>query len=409
MTSTPETAGFDVASIPLFDQAEPGAIREALSDCEVLRLPAGTPLLEPGQANSRVFIPVAGSVVVQLDTRGAPDSEVPIPLGECVGEMSAIDGKPVSALVITRSEARVLSIPQEVFWGRLMTLRGVAANVITLLSGRVRRSTVQALKAQGERLELEHLRKELDLARELQTSMLPLQNPMFPGRDDIEVCGLMEPASRVGGDFFDAFFVEDNVVFLCIGDVSGHGIASAMFMARTIGLLRILAMTQRQPDVLLTELNERLYANNETNLFVTLFCAFLDVNTGQMVYSNGGHCPPVVLSGAGVSHSLPLPKGPLIGVLPGLTFGPMECHLAVGDVLYCYTDGVTEAQDPQGEEFTDRRYMALLEREARSELTQVLERVRREVSAFTSTPFFEDDFTMLAVRRLAPRQAREVT
>jgi phosphoserine phosphatase RsbU/P len=390
----------DVANIALFRRADERLILDALSACEILRLPAGAPLLKPGEANQNVYIPLSGSVVVHLDGNLNPDTAISIPLGECVGELSAIDGKPVSGLVKTVTEAHVLKIPHDVFWNELMTLPGVAASFMILLSERLRRSTEHALKAQSEQLELMHLRKELNVARQLQTSMLPLQRPLFPGRHDIEVCGFMEPASRVGGDLFDTFFIRDRHLFFCIGDVSGHGIASALFMARTIGLLRILAMTTFQPDKLLKKMNDRLCVNNDTNLFVTLFCGFLDVDSGRLVYSNGGHCPPLLSSGGHV-RELPIPKGPLIGAFPGVSYSSMEQVLNLDDVLYCYTDGVTEAQNTSGEEFTESRCKDLIGQANTQSLQVVLDSMRRRVADFTGTEILEDDFTMLALRRTA--------
>ncbi|MBK9441902.1 MAG: SpoIIE family protein phosphatase [Comamonadaceae bacterium] len=388
----------DVAAIALFRNTETALILEALKGCLVLQLAADTPLLRPGEINHSVFIPLPGTIVVYLDTHSTAQTTIPIAVGECVGELSAIDGKPVSGLVVALTEARVLKVPQDIFWNRLMTLPGVASSFMVLLSERLRRSTAQALKSQSEQMELMQLRKDLNVARQLQASMLPLQRPLFPGRDDIEVCGIMEPASSVGGDLFDAFFVRDRLLFFCIGDVSGHGIASALFMARAIGLLRILAMTTFQPDKLLTKLNQRLCLNNDTNLFLTIFCAFLDVDTGRMTYSNGGHCPPI-LCAAGELRDLAIPKGPLVGALPGARYTAKMQILNWEDVLYCYTDGVTEAQNTTGEEFSEDRCKIWIGQAQSQPLQHVLDGMRRHVATFTGTEVLEDDFTMLALRR----------
>ncbi|RQW77688.1 MAG: Crp/Fnr family transcriptional regulator, partial [Methylococcus sp.] len=147
----------DVATIALFCRADPRLVHEALSGCDVLQLPAGTPLLKAGEINHSVYIPLSGSVVVQLGPHSSPDDAISIAPGECVGELSAIDGKPASALAVALTEARVLKIPQDIFWNQLMTLPGVAASFMMLLSERLRRSTGQALKAKGEQLELMHL------------------------------------------------------------------------------------------------------------------------------------------------------------------------------------------------------------------------------------------------------------
>ena len=134
---------------------------------------------------------------------------------------------------------------------------------------------------------------------------------------------MMDPASDVGGDFFDAFFADERHLFFCVGDVSGHGIPAALFMARAIGLIRIAAMGTRHPEQLLERINEQLCARNAANIFVTLFCAFLDVVSGRLVYANGGHCPPF-LAHDGRASSLPMPKGALVGVMPGLRYAANE-------------------------------------------------------------------------------------
>ena len=268
----------------------------------------------------------------------------------------------------------------------------------TTLAERMRKTNEVALKAQRQQLELVHLRKELDVARQLQASMLPLQRPMFPERNDIDVCGLMEAASIVGGDLFDGFFVDERTLFFCIGDVSGHGIAAALFMARTIGLLRMLAMNTARPDKLLEILNERLCIGNDANIFVTLFCGYLDVDSGRLLYSNGGHCAPILTAG-GQTRPLAIPKGALIGAFPGLAYTAMELELAPGDLLFCYTDGVTEAQNPIGDEFSESRCLDILGQAGSRPLSVVLDTVRREVAGFAASDVLDDDCTMLAVRR----------
>lgn len=386
--------------IPLFQGVDEGAVLQALEDTEVVLLPAGTPLLRPGEHNQSVFILLSGDVAANLDSNLSAHAAIPIAPGQCIGELSAIDGKEASALVLALTDARVLKLSKDVFWNRLMALPGVAGNLMITLTERMRRTNEVALKAQREQLELIHLRKELDVARQLQISMVPLQRPMFPARQDIEVCGFMEPASSVGGDLFDAFFKSPRSLFFCIGDVAGHGVASALFMARTIGLMRVLAMSTGEPDRLLAELNDRLCIGNDTNIFVTLFCGVLDTDTGELIYSNGGHCPPVLRKG-GVSTPLPLPRGPLIGAFEGMSFLTLNVTLEPGDILFCYTDGVTEAQTPAGEEFSDERCLPLLDALGDLPLPEMLDALRREVGAFTGTAMLDDDCTMLALRRPA--------
>jgi sigma-B regulation protein RsbU (phosphoserine phosphatase) len=387
-----------VCWLPLFSDVDESAINDALADCEVLLLPAGTSLLRPGETNHNVYIILSGEITAHLDSNLSPDMAIHISLGECIGELSVIDGKPVSALILALTDARVLKLSREVFWYKLMVVPGVARNLMITLTGRMRRTNELTLKAQREQLELIHIRKELDVARQLQISMLPPQHPLFTERRDIEVCGFMEPASDIGGDLFDAFFVDRHHLFFCIGDVSGHGIAAALFMARTIGLLHILAMSNLQPDKLLENLNDRLCVGNDTNIFVTMFCGFLNVENGKLLYSNGGHCAPI-LSVDGKATQLTIPKGALIGAFADMKYAFMEYSLNPGDTLFCYTDGVTEAQDRTGEEFSEDRCLKIVEQSGSLSLPTLLDTVRQEVVGFTGSDILDDDCTMLAIRR----------
>jgi sigma-B regulation protein RsbU (phosphoserine phosphatase) len=147
-----------------------------------------------------------------------------------------------------------------------------------------------------------------DLARRLQASMLPLRQPLFHDRSDLEVAGLVEPAASVGGDFFDTFLTADDRLFFCIGDVSGHGIGSFLLMARTIGLIRSLAMTATGPEAVLEQLNAFLCEGNDSCLFVTLFCGYLEPTSGTLTYSNAGHLPPPADPGWSVHRAAPAPR-----------------------------------------------------------------------------------------------------
>ena len=393
----------EIRWIPLFRDADQRELAAALADCEVLLLSAGATLLRTGETNHNVFILLTGKLVVHLEAEPGADAAIDFDIlpGECIGELSAIDGKPSSAEVRVSEDARVLRMDREVFWNRAMRLAGVAQNMMTTLTGRMRRANGRALTLQREQLELKHLRKELDVARQLQSSMLPLQRPLFPGRADVEVCGFMEPASKVGGDLFDVFFVDDRTLFVCIGDVSGHGIAAALFMVRVIGLLRTLAMESTQPEKILETLNDRLCIGNDANLFVTLFCGFLDVESGSFVYSNGGHCAPMVCRGRD-AELMAVPKGILIGASSGRHYTSLRRDLAIGETLLCYTDGVTEAENRSGVQFSEAGCLAVLRSNAHAPLPDLLDTLYDKVVTHTGSKLLTDDCTMLAVRRAAP-------
>ena len=384
--------------LSLFRGTDLSAVARAISQCEVITVPGGTPLLRPGDANDTVYVLLTGRVVAYLDDVQDGGNGIFIPPGECIGELSAIDGKPASALVLAQTDARVLTLPRELFWSRLMTMPVVGRNLLAALAERMRRSNEAMLEAQHRRLALEYLQQELELARQLQAGMLPLRKRLFPDRPDVEIAGMMEPASSVGGDLFDAFFVDAGRLFLCVGDVSGHGVPAALFMARAIGLMRIAAMGTSEPDRLLERINEELCVGNDTSMFMTIFCGFFEVASGRLTYSNGGHCAPIVLGRDGASR-LPLPKGTMAGAMPGLRYTAREIVLEPGEMLVCFTDGATEAQNAAAEEFSEERLVGVVTRHADKPLEALLDAVRREVTQFTGRAALEDDCTLLALRR----------
>jgi sigma-B regulation protein RsbU (phosphoserine phosphatase) len=407
MTATPDWlrevrsefgVGFD--AIALFRGTDPHAVSEAIADCEVLTLASGTALLRPGDANDTIFVLLSGELAAFLDSAKLPDAAIPIHSGESVGEMSAIDGRPVSALVVALSEARVLVVPSTVFWDRLNPILGISRNLLAMLSLRMRQANKAMLEAERKRLALEYLRQELQIARQLQTSMIPCRGRLFPERDDVEIAGVMEPATEIGGDFFDAFFVDAHRLFFCVGDVSGHGIPAALLMARTLALIRTAAIGTRKPHKLVERINDQLCAGNETNVFVTLLCGFLDVVSGELEYANAGHCAPLIVGGDGVSP-LPLPKGALVGVIPGARYRSSAALLHEQTTLICYTDGVIEAESEAGMVFTEAQLAAVGAASCRCSVVGILDAIQVALTSFTGDRERADDCTLLAIRRPA--------
>lgn len=387
-----------LAWLSLFQNADESAVIEAIGDSEIVVLEAGATLLRPGEQNDTVFLILAGELGANLGDSQNPESMIRMMAGDCLGELSAIDGKPVSALVKALTKSRVLRLSQDVFWNRLMAVPGVARNLLGVLAIRMRRNTEVMLDGQRKQIELQYIRQELDVARQLQIGMLPMRRPWFPDRKDLEIAGMMEAASSIGGDLFDAFFVDDQRLFFCIGDVSGHGIPAAMFMARAISLMRIAAFADTCPAALLGRINEQLCAGNDANMFVTLFCGFLEVSSGRIIYSNGGHLAPLHWQD-GKINPLPIPKGTIIGVIPGGKYIQSEIVLNQGDFLLCFTDGVSEAQTADGEEYSESRLMNVVEAIASHPLESVLSHVRMDVAEFSGDSKLADDCTMLAIRK----------
>jgi sigma-B regulation protein RsbU (phosphoserine phosphatase) len=257
--------------------------------------------------------------------------------------------------------------------------------------GQVRR--LRAAEEDRNRLIL--LERDLKTAAEIQRSFLP--NGQFVGRTDFALCAAMTPARAVGGDFYDYFLFDDGRLGLVIGDVAGKGMPAALFMAVTRTLVRAVALRGTAPGVCLDEVNRALLRDANSPLFVTLFYGVLDQRSGTLAYSNAGHNPPFVLkSGHGAE---PLPgRGLPAGTLEDATYQTRETSLAPGDVLFLYTDGVTEAMDGAGDLFTAARLQEALEKGDRSSPGTLMRQVMDAVQRFTDDAPQSDDLTALAVR-----------
>ncbi len=250
-------------------------------------------------------------------------------------------------------------------------------------------------EALSNRDQLVALSHELDVARDMQASVLPRS---FPATDRYETHGLMIPAKEVGGDFYDFFTLGEDKLGVAIGDVSGKGIPAALFMMACRTLLRSRALEGGAPDQCLGYVNDLLSEDNESCMFVTLFYGVLDTASGVFNYCNGGHNPPRVVHGDGEVAALPTTRNVALGVLPGHGFNHDSLQLQAEDALFLYTDGVTEAEGPGSEEFGEERLDRLLARIDRADCAEVTSRVLDHVREFAGENPQSDDITCVALR-----------
>ncbi|MCK4897739.1 MAG: SpoIIE family protein phosphatase, partial [Anaerolineales bacterium] len=211
------------------------------------------------------------------------------------------------------------------------------------------------LKIANERMSV-----ELNFAREIQMSMLPLIFPAFPLRKELTVFATLHPAREVGGDFYDFYFLDDDYLCFVIGDVAGKGAPGALLMAVSKTLIKSRAMDDSSPSSILTHVNNELSEENESAMFVTVFLGILNVKTGELVYTNGGHNPPYIKRGDGTLQKLDAFHGPVIGAMPELTYKQDRDTLRKDDVILLYTDGVTEALDEKDQLYSDPKLVELL-------------------------------------------------
>lgn len=260
------------------------------------------------------------------------------------------------------------------------------------------------IRERKTRAEKKRLESELTVARDIQMSIVPKIFPPFPQIPEIDVHASIESAKEVGGDLYDFFFVDDDHLFFVIGDVSGKGVPASLFMAVSITLLKANTKRGMHPDEVLYKVNNDLCADNEASMFVTTFCGILNIRTGEIVYSNGGHNPPYVLKGTGEVEALPCQSGLVVGVMEDFVFEREFTSLKPGDTLVMYTDGVTEAANARQDLFTEERLEDFLRRTggAISARDMVLE-TSRAVHAFAAGAEQSDDITLLVIKYKGPQ------
>jgi sigma-B regulation protein RsbU (phosphoserine phosphatase) len=245
----------------------------------------------------------------------------------------------------------------------------------------------------------ERIESELKIARDIQMSMVPKTFPPFPDRPEFELYAILIPAREVGGDFYDFFFIDDNHLCFVIGDVSGKGIPAALFMAVTRTLFRTTASTVSVPDKILSLLNREICRNNDTCMFVTVFCGVLDIRTGEVEYSNGGHNLPYLVS-HGELAPLENTGGMALGFTEDVTYRSEKIVLRAGDRLFLYTDGVTEAMDEEGNQFSEPRLAEFLHQANGASATELIRGAVDQVRRHSAGAPQSDDITALTLKYL---------
>ena len=242
------------------------------------------------------------------------------------------------------------------------------------------------------------IESELKIAHDIQMAMLPKTFPPYPERNDVDIYGMVTPAKGVGGDLFD-FFIRDQQLFFCIGDVSGKGIPAALFMAVTRSLFRNIANHVTEPDHIVSTLNNALIDGNETNMFVTVFVGVLNLNTGHLQYCNGGHNAPLLV-GRDVGALSCEPNLP-IGVLADFKYKLQEVNLDQYTTIFLYTDGLNEAEDYNHKLFGDNRVWNIARQalaDGAHQPEQLINRMNQAIHTYVGTAEQSDDLTMLAIQ-----------
>lgn len=254
----------------------------------------------------------------------------------------------------------------------------------------------------------ERMQDELNVGHDIQMSMVPQVFPPFPDRKELSIFADLQPAREVGGDFYDFFFIDENRLCVCVGDVSDKGVAAALFMAVTRTLIKARATEDLSTASILTRVNDELSRDNKAYMFVTMFTGILNVITGEFIYTNAGHNPTYIKRANGSIERLENLHGPVIGAAEGLAYKEDKTWISEGDLIFMYTDGVTEARNGEKDFFTENRLAELLSSHDFEDAKDAVQLVVQAVKQFEDGANQADDITALAVKYLMEPKPTEV-
>lgn len=239
---------------------------------------------------------------------------------------------------------------------------------------------------------------DLDTARNIQSAILPKKFPPYPGKTGFEIFAAMEPAKEVGGDMYDFFLLDENRIGFVIGDVAGKGVPAAIFMAVSRTLIRATALKGISPDECLTYVNNLLCNESVSSMFVTVFYGILNFKTGELHYANGGHNPPYVVSEDGTVKEIELTGGIALGVIDDATYESKKIQLKPGDLIYSFTDGVTEAMNKESVLYSEKRLEDFLKENCKLSATDMIKQSFESVHGYAGEAQQSDDITMLTIK-----------
>ena len=247
------------------------------------------------------------------------------------------------------------------------------------------------------------LKNDLEIAREIQQAMLPPGLYSAPG---VETIGLSRPANTVGGDFYDILPLGDGCLVVAVGDVAGKGSPAALLMALLLAIMRTLVDERLEPAALMTRLNVQVSRHAPGSRFITLFYAVFNTNTGELLYVNAGHTPPLLLRSETGGFDRLLEGGVALGMFDQSTYQVGRTWLQPSDLLAVYSDGITEAENPKGVPFDEKGLQTVLTANQMSSVSAIGAAITRAVELHTADTRLADDLTILLLRRYEPAQAQ---
>jgi serine phosphatase RsbU (regulator of sigma subunit) len=406
-----------LARAPLFKGLPEEEILKLTKTLRVREVPPSTILFKEGDVGDHFYIIIQGQIEV-IKALGTQEERL-IGLrgpGEFVGELSLINREGVrTASVRSSGPAHLWEMSHDEFDALLHRQPIMSFELINVLSQRLTTahdSAITELQKKNEQLTLayeelkaaqtqiiekERLERELQVAFEIQTSILPQTLPPLEG---YEFGALMVPARAVGGDFYDIIPLSSNKVGIFIGDVADKGVPSAIFMAQTHALIYAMATRNATPSRVLQRVNQLLIKIGESSLFVTVLYGVLDKRTGTLAYARAGHELPILVSAEGQVSIAPYNQGQLLGVLDKPVLDEQSLSIPPGGVVILYTDGVTDARHSNGDSFGLKRLTAELPTMVNESAQEACDRLWGTLQKFQNKTPQEDDVTLVAVRSI---------
>ena len=404
-----------VKDLPLFSSLPDNEIDNLSEMLDHKSISEGTLLIREDDSQGGLFILLEGKVDI-IKALGTPDERL-LAVDEAIsliGEMSLFtDEGQHTASVRASTSLQILEMSRKDFDALLHRQTRLAYEMVRTLTSRLDDSedlTIRDLRrknrelqqayddlkdAQEQIIEKEKLERELEVARGIQSNILPSESPQRPG---FKFGQKMVPMSQEGGDFYDLIPLGEDTLGIAVGDVSDHGVPAALFMAMTVTLLRAEAYRAPTPSEVLRNIDLQLRVMNDMDMFVTLLYGILNYETRTFTYARAGHTLPILLDPKGEIYTPERGPGQPIGLFPDFDIDENHLDIAPGTSLFLYTDGVTEAIDQHGELFGEERLEKILRTHRRVPPQDLCEKIFQALDTFREGDAQHDDVTVLMLQ-----------
>lgn len=403
-----------LARIPFFTSLPAEELDRLASELEVLNLASGEILFREGDPGEHLYIVVKGELEILM----APDTDDELLLnllyeGEYLGEMSLVQpGGHRTASARARGDVVLLTMSRKQFLDLIQRHPELSSAMVNVLSQRLDNTNIATFRdlteknrqlqqaydelkaAQEQLIEKERMEKELQVAANIQMSILP---DVLPSAEGYDFGGRILPARQVGGDFYDVFDLGEGKFGILIGDVADKGVPSAIFMARAHALIIAEADKLISPGDVLRMVNEHITRFEKSTQFVTALFGILDTATGEFKYARAGHEPPLLLDPAGEVHRLPHQPGMALGLWEDIVLDEHSLVLPKGSCLLMFTDGMTDCRNPKGEPFGLERVKNTLRNLKDDSAQRGCDQLFETLMKYQNGSKQDDDVTLVAV------------